>query len=852
MLDDDERIALVAELAQRVQQDPVVARMQADRRLVEHVAHALQVAAELRGEPDALGFAARQARRGAIEAQVAEPDLLEKREAAADLADDVARDLRVAAGQFQRVDPAARIGHRPLRDLDDRMRVERDRARGRVQARAAAIRARLVADAFRFLLVRRQRLLAAAIVPGAHRVVVRRALFARERDARADAGRAPAMLAVVREHPRIEFRIARAAHRARPLDRQHLDLADARGRMIVLHRVVQPVERREQVHHALAEFERLVEHPPQFGFVVRRHDDIGHRQLDRVLAEAIELRPRIDRHELAVHAQMCAAARLRPFREIGIHALAIDDERREQPDVLAAMIAQQLRGDRLDGLRRDRRAVVDAMLEAELHIQQPQEVPDFGRGRDRALAAAARQALLDRHRRRNAVHRIDFRPPGRLHDRARIRVQRFEIAALAFVEQNVERERRLAGTRHAGDHVELAVRDVDVERLQVVLACIDDPHDVLALDRAPLACGVQHGLQRHAFVGQRRFAIHRAVVLHQRDAGMRFRASLHVVGRARAQHAAAAVAAFRAEIDQPVGRADHVEVVFDHDQRMAGREQFAERLHQLRDVVEVQPGGRLVEHEQLRPRDARLLAGDAAPAGRRRRFGEEAGQLQPLRFAAGQRRHRLAELHVFETDVDDRLQHAQHLGVGREERGRLADGQVEHVGDVQRTAVALDAHFENLGAVAAAVAVRATQVDVAQELHLDVLEARAAARRATAVARVEAERAGAVAALQRERRLREQLADLVERADIAGRIRPRGLADRRLIDEHDVADLVGARQLAERARRFCGLAVVARHRRIEHVLQQRRLAGTRYPRHAHEPLQRNLDRHVAQIVLGRA
>ncbi len=333
---------------------------------------------------------------------------------------------------------------------------------------------------------------------------------------------------------------------------------------------------------------------------------------------------------------------------------------------------------------------------------------------------------------------------------------------------------------------------------------------------------------------------------------MRCGAGLHVVGRARAQHEAAAVAAFRAEVDQPVGRADHVEVVLDHDQRMAGREQLAERLHQLRDVVEVQPGGRLVEHEQLRARDARFFRRDPAPVGRRRRFGEEAGELQALCFPARQRRHRLAELHVLEADVDDRLQHAQHLGVGREERGCLADGEIEHVGDVQRAAVALDAHFENLGAVAAAVAIRATQVDVAQELHFDVFEARAAAGRATTVARVEAERAGAVAALQRERRLREQLADFVECADVASRVRACGLADRRLVDEHDVADLVGAREAAVRARRLGRLAVVPRHRRIQHVLQQRGFAGAGHARHAHEPLQRNLDPDVAQVVFGRA
>ncbi|SQA72392.1 Uncharacterised protein [Burkholderia mallei] len=735
------------------------------------------------------------------------------------------------------------------------MAAESHRARGRVQPRAAAIRARLVTDALRLLLVGRQRLLAAAAVLGKHRVVVGRALLAREREAGAHAGRAPAMLAVVREHPRVQLRVARAAHRACALDRQHLDRADAGGAKAVVHRMAQPVERREQMHHALAELERLVQALPQLGLVVRRHDEVGHRQLDRVLAEAVELRPRVHRHEFAVDAQVRVAARLRPLREIRVHALAIDDERREQPDVLAAMIAQQLRGDRFDGLRRHRRAVVDAMLKAELHVQQPQEMPHFGGRRDRALAAAARQPLLDRHRRRNAIHRVDFGAPGRLHDRARVRVQRFEVAALALVEEDVERERRLAGAGHAGHHVELAVRNVDVERLQVVLARIDDPHHVLAFDRAARARRVQRGLQRHARVAGCVGVgpdVHRALVLQQRRARMRAGAGLHVVGRARAQHEAAAVAAFRAEIDQPVGRADHVEIVLDHDQRMAAREQLAERLHQLRDVVEMQPGGGLVEHEEPRPRDARLFRDDAAPVARLRGFREKARQLQALRLAAGQRRHRLAELHVFEADVDDRLQHAQHVGVGGETRRGLADGQIEHVGDAERAPAALDPHFEDLGPVAAAVAVRATQVDVAQELHLDVLEAGAAAARAAAVAGVEAEGARAVAALQRKRRLREQLADLVERADIARRVRARGLADRRLVDEHDVAHLLRAREAAVRARRFGGLAEVPRHRRIEHVLQQRRFAGTRHARHAYEALQRNLDRDVAQIVLARA
>ncbi len=138
------------------------------------------------------------------------------------------------------------------------------------------------------------------------------------------------------------------------------------------------------------------------------------------------------------------------------------------------MVAQQLRGDALDALRPDRRAVVDAVLDAELDPQQPQEMPRLGGRRDGALPPAARQPLLDGDGRRDARHRVDLGPARRLHDAARIGVERFEIAPLALVEQDVEGQRRLARARHAGDDVEAPARYRHVERLQVVLAGIDD------------------------------------------------------------------------------------------------------------------------------------------------------------------------------------------------------------------------------------------------------------------------------------------------------------------------------------------------------------------------------------------
>ena len=60
VLDDDHRVAEVAQPHERLDQPLVVALVQADRRLVEHVQHADEPAADLRREPDALRLAARE------------------------------------------------------------------------------------------------------------------------------------------------------------------------------------------------------------------------------------------------------------------------------------------------------------------------------------------------------------------------------------------------------------------------------------------------------------------------------------------------------------------------------------------------------------------------------------------------------------------------------------------------------------------------------------------------------------------------------------------------------------------------------------------------------------------------
>ena len=75
VLDDDHRVADVAQALERAQQPLVVALVQADRRLIEDVHHAGEPGAHLAREPDALRLAARERFGAAIEREVVEADV---------------------------------------------------------------------------------------------------------------------------------------------------------------------------------------------------------------------------------------------------------------------------------------------------------------------------------------------------------------------------------------------------------------------------------------------------------------------------------------------------------------------------------------------------------------------------------------------------------------------------------------------------------------------------------------------------------------------------------------------------------------------------------------------------------
>jgi hypothetical protein len=93
VLDHDHGVAEVAQALEGFQQARVVALVQADRRLVQHIEHTGEAGADLRGQPNALALAAGQRAAGARQRQVIEPDVDQEFQPLADFLEHAYADL---------------------------------------------------------------------------------------------------------------------------------------------------------------------------------------------------------------------------------------------------------------------------------------------------------------------------------------------------------------------------------------------------------------------------------------------------------------------------------------------------------------------------------------------------------------------------------------------------------------------------------------------------------------------------------------------------------------------------------------------------------------------------------------
>ena len=102
VLDHDDGVPQVAEALEGADEPLVVPLVQPDGGLVEHVEDADQAAADLAGQPDALGLASRQGGRRPGQGQVVEPHVQQELHPLAHFAEDPVGDQVVAVGQVQR------------------------------------------------------------------------------------------------------------------------------------------------------------------------------------------------------------------------------------------------------------------------------------------------------------------------------------------------------------------------------------------------------------------------------------------------------------------------------------------------------------------------------------------------------------------------------------------------------------------------------------------------------------------------------------------------------------------------------------------------------------------------------
>src|SRR5262249_35605912 len=185
-----------------------------------------------------------------------------------------------------------------------------------------------------------------------------------------------------------------------------------------------------------------------------------------------------------------------------------------------------------------------------------------------------------------------------------------EFARHRLVER-VNEERRLAAARHPGDAGKDAERNFGSNIFQVVAARIDDREQPAPIDRAPL---------RHVN-GERAGEI---------LAGQRMLIRHDIGGRACRHDLAAVDASPWSDIDDMVGGADRILVMFDYNYGVAEVAQPLEGFEEPRIVALVQADRRLIEHVEYAGQAGADLRGQSdalALAARQRAGGPCARQL---------------------------------------------------------------------------------------------------------------------------------------------------------------------------------------------------------------------------------
>src|SRR6202030_2416048 len=137
---DEYGIADIARLLEGSEQPMVIARVQADGRLVEHIEHASKARANLSGQANALRFAAREGRGRTVQTEIAQPDFEQEIQPLGDFRERAAGDFALTQGKLtpDLVDCRPRMAESQGGEIGDGKIANFDREAFGTQAPAAA------------------------------------------------------------------------------------------------------------------------------------------------------------------------------------------------------------------------------------------------------------------------------------------------------------------------------------------------------------------------------------------------------------------------------------------------------------------------------------------------------------------------------------------------------------------------------------------------------------------------------------------------------------------------------------------------------------------------------------------
>ena len=265
-------------------------------------------------------------------------------------------------------------------------------------------------------------------------------------EAHAGALAASALLAVERKKPRIERLVAdAAAETEKPLVE---NLLAALG---------------NQMDDAVAQTQPLIDQSfdlaaAGLGFA---DDDV-----DVVFFEALQAvgqlrRAQVD--ELAVDARAPITEAARAGDHFLVKTFAAAHDGAQDHDFFAAIGAADPIEDLTARQRVNLPAALDAVLFADLGIEQAQVMINLGDSRHRRFFAALAEPLFDGDGRRDAGDIVDVRPRHHFEKLARVSRQTVDVAALSFGVDDIESKRRLSRTAESGEDYEAVTRNVQAD-----------------------------------------------------------------------------------------------------------------------------------------------------------------------------------------------------------------------------------------------------------------------------------------------------------------------------------------------------------------------------------------------------